>query len=197
MTLDREATSFLGLHFAHNTDRTVTITQPKLLAKLFLLHPPLKETFQTPLHPYSPLPPRTPIQHLNPQTTMHTSACSASYYISPRADQILWQQYPSQAQKAATPRTAISGTCTTSWNISAQHKIWATYYTSLPPTHYVSTARWTRRTCYIPTAKDTPATPSPSKAQLVRSITAASNRPPSPPPPHTPKLAQSSHSPRS
>ena len=56
VTLDREATSFLGLHLAHNTDGTVTITQPKLLAKLFSLHPPLKETFQTPLHPYSPLP---------------------------------------------------------------------------------------------------------------------------------------------
>ncbi len=44
VTLDREATSFLGLHLAHNTDGTVTITQPKLLAKLFSLHPPLKET---------------------------------------------------------------------------------------------------------------------------------------------------------
>jgi hypothetical protein len=56
VTLDREATSFLGLHLAHNTNRTVTITQPKLLADLFSLHPPLKGTTQTPLHPYSPLP---------------------------------------------------------------------------------------------------------------------------------------------
>ena len=35
VTLDREATSFLGQYLAHNTDETVTITQPKLLAKLF------------------------------------------------------------------------------------------------------------------------------------------------------------------
>ena len=56
VTLDREATSFLGLHLAHNTDGTVTITQPKLLTKLFSLHPPLKGPSQTPLHPYSPLP---------------------------------------------------------------------------------------------------------------------------------------------
>ena len=56
VTLDREATTFFGLHLAHNTDGTVTITQPKLLAKLFSLHPPLKGPNQTPLHPYSPLP---------------------------------------------------------------------------------------------------------------------------------------------
>jgi hypothetical protein len=56
VTLDREATSFLGLHLAHNTDGTVTITQPKLLAKLFSLHPSLKGNTQTPLHPYLPLP---------------------------------------------------------------------------------------------------------------------------------------------
>ena len=54
--LDRKATRFLGLHLAHNTDGTVTIIQPKLMAKLFSLHPPLKRPSQSPLHPYSPLP---------------------------------------------------------------------------------------------------------------------------------------------
>ena len=55
MTLDCEATNFLGLHLAHNIDGTVTIIQPKLLAKLLSLHQPLKGPSQPPLHPYSPL----------------------------------------------------------------------------------------------------------------------------------------------
>jgi hypothetical protein len=56
VTLDRDATSFLGLNLAHNTDGTVTITQPKLLTKLFALHPPLKGSTHLPTHPYPPLP---------------------------------------------------------------------------------------------------------------------------------------------
>jgi hypothetical protein len=38
VTLDRDATSFLGLSLAHNADNTVTVTQPKLLTKLFALN---------------------------------------------------------------------------------------------------------------------------------------------------------------
>jgi hypothetical protein len=56
VTLDRDATSFLGLNLAHNPDGTVTITQPKLLTKLFALHPPRKGSTHTPIHPYPPLP---------------------------------------------------------------------------------------------------------------------------------------------
>jgi hypothetical protein len=58
VTLDRDATSFLGLNLAHNADNTVTVTQPKLLTKLFALHPPRKEGPITtqPKHPYPPLP---------------------------------------------------------------------------------------------------------------------------------------------
>ena len=37
VTLDRDATSFLGLNLNHNPDGTVTITQPKHLLKLFAL----------------------------------------------------------------------------------------------------------------------------------------------------------------
>jgi hypothetical protein len=33
VTLNRDATSFLGLNLAYNDDGTVTITQPKLLIK--------------------------------------------------------------------------------------------------------------------------------------------------------------------
>jgi len=58
-TLDREATSFLGLNLAHNEDGTVTITQPKLLAKLFALYPPRKDSAHQPTHPYPPLPKET------------------------------------------------------------------------------------------------------------------------------------------
>ncbi len=56
VTLDRDATSFLGLNLSHNSNGTVTITQPKLLTKLFALYPPLKDSGHTPLHPYPPLP---------------------------------------------------------------------------------------------------------------------------------------------
>ena len=52
VTLDRDATSFLGLNLAHSPDGTVTITQPKLLTKLFSLYPPKKDTTRKP----SPLP---------------------------------------------------------------------------------------------------------------------------------------------
>ncbi len=56
VTLDRDATSFLGLNLNHNPDGTVTITQPKLLTKLFSLYLPRKDTTHKPLHPYPPLP---------------------------------------------------------------------------------------------------------------------------------------------
>ena len=55
VALDRDATSFLGLHLNHNADGTVTITQPKLLLKLFALYPPLKDHAHKPTHPYPPL----------------------------------------------------------------------------------------------------------------------------------------------
>eukprot|EP01036_Dinobryon_divergens_P061804 gene61804-biopygen28524 len=56
VTLDRDATSFLGLTILHNPDGTVLITQPKLLTKLFALYPPLRDTQHKPIHPYPPLP---------------------------------------------------------------------------------------------------------------------------------------------
>ncbi len=56
VTLDRDATSFLGLNLNHNPDGTVTITQPKLLLKLFALYPPRKDNAHTPTHPYPPIP---------------------------------------------------------------------------------------------------------------------------------------------
>jgi hypothetical protein len=68
VTLDRAATSFLGLNLAHKTDGTVTITQPKLLTKLFSLYPPRKDSAHIPSHPYPPLPKETdPL----PQPTDH------------------------------------------------------------------------------------------------------------------------------
>jgi hypothetical protein len=54
VTLDREATSFLGLNLTHNSDGTVTITQPKLLQKLFALYPPRKDSTHKPTHPFPP-----------------------------------------------------------------------------------------------------------------------------------------------
>ena len=58
VTLDRDASSFLGLSLAHNPDGTVTITQPKLLQKLFSLYPPRitpGSSKSLPTHPYPPL----------------------------------------------------------------------------------------------------------------------------------------------
>ena len=68
VTLDRDATSFLGLNMTHNPDSTVTITQPKLLTKLFALYPPRKDISHKPAHPYAPLtkesdPPTQPADH--------------------------------------------------------------------------------------------------------------------------------------
>ena len=59
VTLDRDANSFLGLNLMHNPDGTVTITQPKLLLKLFSLYPPRKDSPPAPKHPYPPLPKET------------------------------------------------------------------------------------------------------------------------------------------
>ena len=56
VTLDRDATSFLGLNLTHNSVGTVTITQPKLLLKLFALYLPRKDSMHKPTHPYPPLP---------------------------------------------------------------------------------------------------------------------------------------------
>ena len=50
VTLDRHATSFLGLNLTHNSDGTLTITQPKLLLKIFDLYPPQKESMHKPTH---------------------------------------------------------------------------------------------------------------------------------------------------
>ena len=55
-TLDREATSFLGLNLTHNSNGTVTITQPKLLQNFFALYPPRKDSMHKSTHPYPPLP---------------------------------------------------------------------------------------------------------------------------------------------
>jgi hypothetical protein len=58
VTLDLDATSFLGLQLTHNLDSTVTLTQPKLLQKLFALYPPRaqRNNSRVPYHPYAPEP---------------------------------------------------------------------------------------------------------------------------------------------
>ena len=80
VTLDREVTSFLGLNLTHNSDGTVTITQPKLLQKLFALYPPRKDSTHKPTHPYPPPYQRNPTHPQGPPTPSHTSAYLASYF---------------------------------------------------------------------------------------------------------------------
>ena len=61
VTLDMDATSFLGLQLiTHGPDKTVTLTQPKLLQKLFTLYPPRtsRPGTRTPYHPYALVEPK-------------------------------------------------------------------------------------------------------------------------------------------
>ena len=58
VTLDRDATSFLGLN-THNTDGTVTITQPIFCSSSSLFTRPRKDSALAPNHPYPPIPKKT------------------------------------------------------------------------------------------------------------------------------------------
>ncbi len=55
LTFDTKADSFLGINIGHNEDGTVTLTQPKLLQKLFKEHPEQPKA-RPPTHPYGPVP---------------------------------------------------------------------------------------------------------------------------------------------
>ena len=68
LTLDTKADSFLGINLSHNEDGTVTLTQPKLLQKLFKEHPEVtsKRKARTPTHPYGPVPPHNKEKEQSP-----------------------------------------------------------------------------------------------------------------------------------
>ena len=119
VTLDRDATSFLGLNLAHNDDGTVTITQPKLLIKLFALYPPRKEHTHKPNHPYPPLskdfhPPPQPVD---------TYASWGSSSTSPKAARTSWPPSPLPEPRAAAQQIRTLVTYITSLTISVQHRI--------------------------------------------------------------------------
>ena len=82
VTLDRDASSFLGLSLAHNPDGTVTIIQPKLLQKLFYLSLPYSNNTwllqQVPTYPSLPTLTQWP---LLPQIPMPTYVSSVSSSI--------------------------------------------------------------------------------------------------------------------
>jgi hypothetical protein len=107
VTLDRDATSFLGLNLAHNADNTVTVTQPKLLTKLFAPHPTLRKEGSITAQPPTLHSPKTQIPTPHQQTHTRTSTSSACSYTSRRADQTSWRQYPSQGPRAPTQLTTI------------------------------------------------------------------------------------------
>ena len=50
VTLDSIADSFLGIQIEHDADGSMTLLQPKLLAKLF-------HEYSADHHPYGPMPP--------------------------------------------------------------------------------------------------------------------------------------------
>lgn len=60
VTLDMLADSFLGINLEHKEDGTIEMTQPKLLKKLFLQHPPIDNARgnrkRKHNHPYGPTP---------------------------------------------------------------------------------------------------------------------------------------------
>ena len=74
LTLDAKADSFLGINIDHNTDGTVTLTQPKLLQKLFKEHPekPTRRKARTPTHPYGPMPPHNKEKEQSPPILVTT-----------------------------------------------------------------------------------------------------------------------------
>ena len=57
VTLDEKADSFLGIHFERNPDGSTTLTQPKLLHKLFKEYPATDKVYAQ-NHPYGPTPPK-------------------------------------------------------------------------------------------------------------------------------------------
>ena len=79
VTLDREATSFLGLYLTHNSDGTVTITQPKQLQKIFALYPPRKDSMHKPTI-LIPRYQKTLTHPRSPQTPSQTCASSVSSF---------------------------------------------------------------------------------------------------------------------
>ena len=74
LTLDTKADSFLGINISHNDDGTVTLTQPKLLQKLFKEHPerPAKRKAKVPTHPYGPVPPHNKKEEQSPPILVTT-----------------------------------------------------------------------------------------------------------------------------
>eukprot|EP01036_Dinobryon_divergens_P030113 gene30113-biopygen24268 len=74
LTLDTKADSFLGINIGHNGDGTVTLTQPKLLQKLFKEHPgpSVKRKAKTPTHPYGPVPPHNKEKEQSPPIPVTT-----------------------------------------------------------------------------------------------------------------------------
>jgi hypothetical protein len=110
--LDRDAKSFLGLNLAHNDDGTVTITQPKLLTKLFALYPPRKKHTNTQAEPF--LPARSqrfrPTATTNWPTPMPISASWRSSSTSPKAARTSWPPSPLPEPKAAAQQIRTSVT---------------------------------------------------------------------------------------
>ncbi len=91
ITLDRDATSFLGLNLTHNSspNSSHSIRHERTPRTSHLTHIRLSRRNRT--------------HHSNPPTT--TPICNFSVYfsISPRAARISWPPYHSQERRAATP----------------------------------------------------------------------------------------------
>ena len=170
VTLDRDATSkSFGSEPhppSHNPDGTVTITQQKLLLKLFLLYPPSKDaTHNKQSHyPYRPLPKVSdpapkPVDHF-----AYLRLLGILLYLTKSRPDIM-AAVSITGTKSSNPRIGISATSTMLSNIPEQRRIWDIssiiymYHHVSPPS--VLTAKSMRHnTCFTPTARVTPNIPS-------------------------------------
>jgi hypothetical protein len=193
VTLDRDATSFLGLNLAHNVDNTVTVTQPKLLTKLLAPHPtPQKRGINNRATPYSPLPkdtdpnptPTDPYAYLHLLgmllyiTKSRLDIMAAASFVGTKSshptDKDMSDLYYDVEYLRATQDVGRIIHPSESNELSLYCKVDASYLLH-------------------PDSKDTQYR---STAQTVRSTTAASNKQPLPPSRPTLKPAQYSHSPK-
>ena len=184
VTLDRDATSFLGLSLTHNSDGMVTITQPKLLLKLFALYPPRKDSTHRPSHPYPPLPKESDSLPQPADHYAYLRLLGILLYLTKSRPDIM----------AAVSFAGTKSSSPTDRDLSDLYYVVAYLRTTQDSGHILhkSIISALRLYCEVdasyllhPDSKGTPATTSTSTGPLALFTTAVSSRQRSPPPPLT------------
>ena len=164
----------MDLNLTHNSDGTLTITQPKLLLKLFALYPPQKESMHKPtLHPHPSLLKESGPSPQPADTFVYLRHLGIILYLAKSRPDIM-AAVSFSGTKSRNPRIGTSVTSTTwSNNTSGQRRTWDTSSICLPCLYYDCAVKSTRLTYCTPTARDTLATPFLSMGQPERSTIAA------------------------